>query len=81
MKHLLKSDYRKKRVSRLFALILICSAAVLLSGCSGSSLEEPYSFADRSGNMGVSEGSASLARYLPLLSVSLTGRQKMQVQS
>ena len=61
MKHLLKSDYRKKRVSRLFALILICSAAVLLSGCSGSSLEEPYSFADRSGNMGVSEGSASLA--------------------
>ena len=57
MKYLLKSDYRKKRVSRLLLPILACSAAaVLLSGCGGSSLEEPYSFAERAGNMGVSEG-------------------------
>ncbi|MEE1496252.1 MAG: D-alanyl-D-alanine carboxypeptidase, partial [Clostridium sp.] len=37
------------------------AAALFLTGCSGNTLEEPYSFADRGSNLGVSEGSASLA--------------------
>ena len=37
------------------------AAVLFLTGCSGKKLEEPYSFADRGSNLGVSEGSASLA--------------------
>ena len=51
------SDLKHLFHKQMFGL----AAALFLTGCSGNTLEEPYSFADRGSNLGVSEGSASLA--------------------
>lgn len=58
---IMKNIHLKKRTVSIAVPILIFSISTVLSGCGKKTLEEPYSFADRGNNMGVSEGSSSLA--------------------
>lgn len=57
---ILRRPARRKLAEALKLAAAAFLAAALLTGC-GSGLEEPYSFAERGSNLGVSEGSASLA--------------------